>query len=646
MSDVTYLVRAEYFNYSTNAVEEKTVEVPYLDEAYVIKAIIGYPHILQKHDGKWRTWHFEKLADPQTGRRRRVTQDVDIPIALRRIDVSDGRGRANTTTFVDFAGSPELMEVRINLSTEYSVLAPRKKYSSASGDDDRSGFVGCRSLYKVELLGNIGSIAVTEGGAFSECPNLRAVLVYQLPKLFKRSIDRARSEAGKRVDERPTLISMGVPQQYYCGMADPYVSSVSYELNAFGIKPIPLTDTEVEALGKDRSVDSSCAEVVSDIKEKSPAIGSLGDGAAHPDDAVWLRDYLKAVCGTESNVLQLSKSLVLAMSVGKRVKNARDNRKAYVLAVSNARARVSKDMESKALATERRLIQTGSKLDSKARSMIGPEPVDPSGSPAPQKPEAPKLGTPRWFNRAKVTAANAELEKAYAEAMEVYERAVSQRRDQLERYRIEHAEWEARRQKAIDAQLASLDSRSSSIPMVKRDEDRITVQLEALSDAIGQLSDETQAQLVKAVGLLKAAYSADVVFPKYRNLAAMTTMLEYLETGRCTSLQGPDGAYNLYESERRQDLIIDRLDTITDKLDQIQQNQYMLFTAIEESNRSLQSISNTLDEVLDVAISTQGTLEQISEKATAVASNSARTAYWSRKNAELIDSLGYLVALS
>ena len=39
-------------------------------------------------------------------------------------------------------------------------------------------------------------------------------------------------------------------------------------------------------------------------------------------------------------------------------------------------------------------------------------------------------------------------------------------------------------------------------------------------------------------------------------MTAMCTMYEYFVTGRCDKLSGADGAYNLYETEVRQNIII------------------------------------------------------------------------------------------
>ena len=91
-------------------------------------------------------------------------------------------------------------------------------------------------------------------------------------------------------------------------------------------------------------------------------------------------------------------------------------------------------------------------------------------------------------------------------------------------------------------------------------------------------------------------YGLDVIYKKYRDLVSVTTIQEYFESGRCSSLYGYTGAYNIYENEVRQNTIISRLEDILVSLDQIKQGQYALFLAIQEGNRMTQEIlSNSYD---------------------------------------------------
>ncbi len=97
--------------------------------------------------------------------------------------------------------------------------------------------------------------------------------------------------------------------------------------------------------------------------------------------------------------------------------------------------------------------------------------------------------------------------------------------------------------------------------------------------------------------MLDNLYSKDIIFPKYRNFTAVAQVLEYLISGRCTELEGPNGAYNLYESELRQNIIIDKLDTIIGQLESLNRTMNTMCNAIQTTNRLLGNISMTLGRI-------------------------------------------------
>ena len=89
---------------------------------------------------------------------------------------------------------------------------------------------------------------------------------------------------------------------------------------------------------------------------------------------------------------------------------------------------------------------------------------------------------------------------------------------------------------------------------------------------------------------LEKIYDENIIFPKYRNLVAITAINEYLMSGRCDKLEGPDGAYNLYEMELRQNIIIAQLSSIIDNLEQIRNNQFSLYQELQQSNYTINEI--------------------------------------------------------
>ncbi|MBQ6786734.1 MAG: hypothetical protein IJO85_03310 [Lachnospiraceae bacterium] len=97
--------------------------------------------------------------------------------------------------------------------------------------------------------------------------------------------------------------------------------------------------------------------------------------------------------------------------------------------------------------------------------------------------------------------------------------------------------------------------------------------------------------------LLTQLYAQDIIHPKYRNFLAIAQIYEYFDTGRCSELIGPNGAYNLYESELRQNIIIDRLDQIITQLQMLNRTMAYVASAINESNSILRDISSSLGRI-------------------------------------------------
>jgi len=98
---------------------------------------------------------------------------------------------------------------------------------------------------------------------------------------------------------------------------------------------------------------------------------------------------------------------------------------------------------------------------------------------------------------------------------------------------------------------------------------------------------------------LKQHYEQDIVAEKYRNIIAVTQMYEYFELERCDTLTGPFGAYNLFESELRANIIIMQLD-------KIQQNQRMIYSAILELTAVIDSIGYEIGALRNDIASSEG----------------------------------------
>lgn len=124
-------------------------------------------------------------------------------------------------------------------------------------------------------------------------------------------------------------------------------------------------------------------------------------------------------------------------------------------------------------------------------------------------------------------------------------------------------------------------------------------QLPARCTALSTQISRTKKSLDNTRTALNRLYALDVIYPKYRNMAAVTSFYEYFCSGRCTSLTGHEGAYNIFEQEVRMGIVIDKLDLILERLDQIESNQYMIARAIKQSNERAEQIYAKMSECAD-----------------------------------------------
>ena len=156
---------------------------------------------------------------------------------------------------------------------------------------------------------------------------------------------------------------------------------------------------------------------------------------------------------------------------------------------------------------------------------------------------------------------------------------------------------------------------------------------------------KTEELLAQSYGCLESLYSCGVIYEKYRDPVALASFYDYLASGRCSILTGPDGAYNLYESEIRMNLVIAKLDTVIERLDQIKQNQYALYSVLTEMNSNLSELNTTATAMEKNVRAMKGSVAAIASNSEVIAHNTAVNAFYAKKSAELTNALGFLVAL-
>lgn len=106
--------------------------------------------------------------------------------------------------------------------------------------------------------------------------------------------------------------------------------------------------------------------------------------------------------------------------------------------------------------------------------------------------------------------------------------------------------------------------------------------------------ESLQAKNMETKQTLEKLYSYDIIHKNYRGLITVCSLYGYFDTGVCTQLEGHEGAYNKYDTESRLDYIVRQLNEVLRNLEQIKQNQRVLYDVLQTSNQKLnQLISNT-----------------------------------------------------
>lgn len=139
---------------------------------------------------------------------------------------------------------------------------------------------------------------------------------------------------------------------------------------------------------------------------------------------------------------------------------------------------------------------------------------------------------------------------------------------------------------------------------------------------------ELEKQINAYSSLLSKLYDIDIVYPKYRSMIPIVMFCEYLESRRCDQLGGHEGAYNIYENELRQNIIIGKLDVIISRLDQIKANQWMLYDAMERVNKNVSRLCEATYQCADE-------MKNIRQNSVIIAQNSKLSTQYTRTLADI-----------
>lgn len=118
------------------------------------------------------------------------------------------------------------------------------------------------------------------------------------------------------------------------------------------------------------------------------------------------------------------------------------------------------------------------------------------------------------------------------------------------------------------------------------------------NEALGCMIDEYRKLREEAEDYLELLYSVGIIYEDYRSLIPVSKFRKYIESGLRDRLEGANGAYELYRQEVRDDKFLKKMDDIetavmeiSEKLDIIEQNQYIQIEAAEEIGSRMDSLS-------------------------------------------------------
>lgn len=153
---------------------------------------------------------------------------------------------------------------------------------------------------------------------------------------------------------------------------------------------------------------------------------------------------------------------------------------------------------------------------------------------------------------------------------------------------------------------------------------------------------ECEEHLKTAIKNKKELLSLNVIYPKYLDFPAITTIYEYLQVGRCSTLTGPDGAYNLYEHDLQFGIVIGKLDKIVNSLEQIKQNQFNTYQILESIEINTSMMNASMDKMLENIGSMQQSIGDIAQSAQNSEYYNQKTAYYSEVAAREASTLSFI----
>lgn len=156
--------------------------------------------------------------------------------------------------------------------------------------------------------------------------------------------------------------------------------------------------------------------------------------------------------------------------------------------------------------------------------------------------------------------------------------------------------------------------------------------------------EEAAHQLCVVYNTLEMLYNLRVngvlcLHPNYQGLVPISIIYGYFDTGRCSQLQGHEGAYNLYEDEKMKNMIITKLDVVSQQLGRLNNAMLYVGQAIEECNNRLSELESTSNRMISSVNNMNSNISKqisgVSNQMSAIEENTANSAYYAEVGARM-----------
>ncbi len=149
---------------------------------------------------------------------------------------------------------------------------------------------------------------------------------------------------------------------------------------------------------------------------------------------------------------------------------------------------------------------------------------------------------------------------------------------------------------------------------IKNDKARVALENHK-KKALGAEIQSLQSYLNRSKKHLSKIYSYNIVAPDYRNIYAISSFYGYFANGRTKCLHfneatGDQGAYNIYENERRLDKIITNTEEIINRLDEVIHNQYYLANGLQKATQRINSLCGSVNSHMKKISNTLNSIER------------------------------------